>query len=205
MPEFSAKDVQDLRLSAGVGMMDAKNALVETQGDVDAAFELLRERGLAKAEKRAGREAAEGTIGYYIHIQNDRPVMGVLVELVCETDFVAKSDEFKDVANDLAMHVSWAAPRWVTRDEVDPVVLDKEREMITRQAQAEGKPDQVVPKIVEGRLEKYYQDHVLNEQTFVNSEKFDGTVGDYVAGLAAKMGENISVRRLARLAIGEGD
>lgn len=205
MADFTAKDVQELRQSAGVGMMDAKNALVETGGDVDKAFEILRERGLAKAEKRSGREANEGTVGYYIHEQNDRAVMGVLVELACETDFVAKSDEFKEVANDLAMHVSWAAPDWITREEVDESALDKERDLITRQSQSEGKPDNVIPKIVEGRLEKYYGDHVLYEQQFVNADKFDGTVGEYVGQLAAKMGENISVRRVARVAVGEAD
>lgn len=203
MAEFSAKDVQTLRQSAGVGMMDAKEALVEAGGDFDKAFELLRERGLAKAEKRSDREAAEGTIGYYLHVQNERPVVGVLVELACETDFVAKSDEFKDVANDLAMHVSWAAPTWVTREDVDEATLEKESELIARQAQTEGKPENVVPKIVEGRLEKYYGDHVLYDQEFVNSDKFEGTVGEYVSQLAAKMGENITVRRIARLAIGE--
>lgn len=204
MPEVTAKGVQRLRQEAGVGMMDAKQALVETDGDFDRAYDLLRERGLAQAAKRAGREASEGAIGYYIHVQNDRPVVGVLVELACETDFVAKSDDFKTTANDIALHVSWGSPRWVTRDEVDQETLSKESEMIARQASAEGKPEQVIPKIVEGRLEKFYQDHVLYDQTFVNAEKFEGTVGELVAQLGAKMGENISVRRIERVAIGEG-
>ncbi len=204
MPEVSAKEIQTLRQEAGVGMMDAKNALVESEGDFDAAFDLLRERGLAKVAKRADREASEGTVGFYLHYQNDRPVVGVLVELACETDFVAKSDEFKDVANDIAMHVSWGNPRWVQREDVDEQALADEKDIITRQAQAEGKPDQVIPKIIEGRLEKFYQDNVLYDQEFVNSDKFEGTVGEMVAQLGAKMGENISVRRVERVAVGGG-
>lgn len=205
MPEFTAKDVQKLRQDAGVGMMDAKKALEETGGDFEKAFELLRERGLAQAAKRAEREATEGAIGYYIHMQNDRPVVGVLVELACETDFVAKSDEFKQTANDIALHVSWGNPRWITREQVDEAELAKERDLIARQAAGEGKPEQVIPKIVEGRIEKFYEDNVLYDQTFVNPERFEGTVGEMVAALAAKMGENISVRRIARFAVGEGN
>lgn len=184
--------------------MDAKQALVDAEGDFDKAYDLLREKGLAKAAKRSDREAGEGAVGVYLHFQNERPVVGVLVELVCETDFVAKSDEFKTTANDIALHVSWAAPRWVTRDHVDEEVVSKESEMIARQASAEGKPDSVIPKMVEGRLEKFYQENVLYDQTFVNTERFDGTVGEMVSQLAAKMGENIGVRRVERVAIGEG-
>lgn len=205
MPEYTAKDVQNLRQSAGVGMMDAKNALVEAGGDFDKAFELLRERGLAQAAKRADREATEGAIGLYLHVQNERPVIGVMVELACETDFVAKSDEFREAADDIALHISWADPRWLTREDVDEDELAKERDLIARQAEAEGKPENVIPKIVEGRLDKFYQENVLAEQTFVNAEKFEGTVGEMVTQLAARMGENISVRRFARLAVGEGD
>ena len=203
MTQISARDVQELRQLAGVGMMDAKKALTEAGGDRDKAFELLRERGLAAAAKRAGREANEGAIGLYVHRQADRPVLGVLVELTCETDFVAKSAEFNDVANDVAMHISWGNPTWITRDDVDEASVAKERELIEREAAAAGKPEQAIPKIVEGRLEKYYQDHVLYDQVFVNKEKFEGTVGDLVTQLAAKMGENIGVRRFSRLAVGE--
>ncbi|HEY5890913.1 MAG TPA: translation elongation factor Ts, partial [Acidimicrobiia bacterium] len=127
MSEITAQDVQNLRQSAGVGMMDAKKALVDAEGDYEKAFELLRERGQAKMEKRSDRDAVEGTIGTYIHVQNDRPVMGVLVELACETDFVAKSEEFRQVADDVAMHISWGNPGWVNRAEVDPAALEKER------------------------------------------------------------------------------
>lgn len=203
MAEFTAKDVQKLRQSASVGMMDAKTALSDAGGDYDKAFELLRERGQAKMAKRADREATEGTIGNYIHLQNDRPVLGVLVALACETDFVAKSDEFLETADDIAMHVSWSNPGWITREEVDGDALAKERELIGRQAAAEGKPDEVVERIVDGKIESWYGDNVLYDQKFVNAERFDGTVGDMVGELASKMGENISVRKLARVAIGE--
>jgi elongation factor Ts len=202
MPEITAKQIQQLRHDAGVGMMDAKKALTDADGDMDKAYELLRERGQAKMAKRADREAAEGAIGSYIHIQNDRPVLGVLVELACETDFVAKSDEFKESADDIAMHVSWAAPKWITRDEVDEDALSKERELIAKQAELEGKPENVIDRIVDGKIEAWYEDNVLVDQKFVNAEKFDGTVGEMIAALAAKMGENISVRDIARVKVG---
>jgi elongation factor Ts len=202
MSEITPSDIQKLRQVAGVGMMDAKRALTDADGDFDKAFELLRERGQAKMAKRSEREATEGTIGSYIHVQNERPVIGVLVELSCETDFVAKSEEFRRTADDIALHVSWSSPEWVTRDEVDAEALAKEKEMIGRQATAEGKPDDVVSKIVDGRIEAWYAENVLYDQKFVNPERFDGTVGDMVAALASKMGENISVRRVSRLAVG---
>ena len=203
MADFTAKDIQKLRVDAGVGMMDAKQALTDADGDFDKAYELLRERGQAKMAKRAEREANEGTIGSYIHLQNGRPVMGVLVELSCETDFVAKSDEFREIADDIAMHVSWGNPAWITRDEVDDDAVEKERELLARQAATEGKPDNVVERIVEGKINSWYTDNVLYDQKFVNAEKFDGTVGDLVGQLAAKMGENISVRKVARVAVGD--
>jgi elongation factor Ts len=203
MADFTAKDIQKLRVDAGVGMMDAKQALADADGDFDKAFELLRERGQASTAKRADREANEGTIGTYIHVQNGRPVMGVMVELACETDFVAKSDEFRTIADDIAMHVSWGNPSWVTREQADPNEVEKERDLLARQAAAEGKPEGVAERIVDGRLNAWYTDKVLYDQRFVNAEKFDGTVGDLVSQLAAKMGENISVRKFARVAVGE--
>jgi elongation factor Ts len=203
MADFTAKDIQKLRVDAGVGMMDAKQALTDADGDFDKAFELLRERGQASIAKREGREANEGTIGTYIHIQNGRPVMGVMVELACETDFVAKSEEFRETADDIALHISWGNPSWVTREQADPDEVAKERDLLARQAAAEGKPDDVVERIVEGRLSSWYTDRVLYDQKFVNAEKFEGTVGDLVSQLAAKMGENISVRKFARVAVGE--
>jgi elongation factor Ts len=202
MSDIAAKDIQKLRQDAGVGMMDAKTALTDADGDFDKAFELLRERGQAKVAKRAEREASDGTIGAYIHVQNERPVLGVLVELSCETDFVAKSDEFRRVADDIALHISWAAPQWITREDVDETAVAKERELIGRQASAEGKPEDVVDRIVAGKIESWYAENVLYEQKFVNPERYDGTVGDMVGALAAKMGENISVRKVARVAVG---
>jgi elongation factor Ts len=202
MSQITAKDIQQLRKDAGVGMMDAKKALTDADGDFDKAFELLRERGQAQMAKRADREASEGTIGSYIHIQNDRPVLGVLVELSCETDFVAKSDEFRQTADDIAMHISWASPTWVTRDEVDDDALAKERDLIGRQASSDGKPDDVIQRIVDGKIESWYAENVLYDQKFVNTERYEGTVGDMVGALASKMGENISVRRVARVAVG---
>lgn len=202
MSDITAKDIQKLRNDAGVGMMDAKKALTDADGDFDKAFELLRERGQAQMAKRADREAAEGTIGAYIHIQNERPVLGVLVELSCETDFVAKSEEFRETADDIAMHISWADPGWIIREDVDEATLAKERDLIGRQAAAEGKPEDVVERIVAGKIESWYAENVLYEQKFVNPERYDGTVGDMVGALAAKMGENISVRKVARVAVG---
>jgi elongation factor Ts len=202
MSEITAKDIQKLRQDAGVGMMDAKRALSDAGGDFDKAYELLRERGQAKMAKRADREASDGTIGSYIHIQNERPVLGVLVELSCETDFVAKSEEFRQTADDIAMHISWASPAWVTRDQVDEDALAKERELISRQASAEGKPEEVMERIVEGKIESWFAENVLYDQKYVNPERYDGTVGDMVGALASKMGENISVRRVARIAVG---
>jgi len=203
MSEVTAKDIQSLRQTAGVGMMDAKNALTDADGDFDKAFELLRERGQAQMAKRADREANEGTIGTYLHEQNGRPVLGVLVELACETDFVAKSDEFRQVADDVAMHISWGNPGWLRREDVDAETVDKERKLIFRQAVAEGKPEQVIDKIVDGKIESWYADNVLYNQKFVNSDKFDGSVGEMISQLATRMGENISVRRMSRIAVGE--
>ena len=202
MADYTAQDVQKLRQSAGVGMMDAKKALDDAAGDFDKAAELLRERGLAKMAKRADRDANEGTIGVYLHHQNDHPVMGVIVELACESDFVAKSPDFNDAANDLALHISWGNPTWVRREDVDADAVAKESELIEREAKAAGKPEQAIAKIVEGRLEKWYEEHVLYEQTFVNKDKFDGTIADLINQLGMKMGENISVRRFHRVEVG---
>jgi elongation factor Ts len=200
--EYTAKDVQTLRQSAGVGMMDAKKALDDASGDFDKAIELLRERGLAKMARRSGRDANEGTIGIYLHHQNDHPVMGVIVELACETDFVAKSPEFNETAKDIALHISWSNPTWVKREDADSEAVAKESDLIEREAKASGKPEQAIAKIVEGRLEKWFEERVLYEQAFVNKEKFDGTIADLINQLGMKMGENISVRRFYRVEVG---
>jgi elongation factor Ts len=201
--DFTANDVQALRQSTGAGMMDAKRALTETGGDMDRAKDLLREQGLADAAKRAGRSQSQGAIGSYLHRQADRPVVGVLIDLASETDFVAKSDEFQGIANDIAMHIAAAQPKWITRDDVPEDAIADEKRLIAAQAVNEGKPEHIVERIVEGRLNSFFADNVLYDQEFVKSDTFDGTVGELVKQLAAKMGENISVSKMARLAIGE--
>jgi elongation factor Ts len=203
MAEITAAQVAALRKTSGAGMMDAKRALEESGGDLTRAAEILREKGLASAKKRSERATEQGTIGHYLHYQADRPVIGVLVELSSETDFVAKSGGFQSAARDIAMHVAAARPRWVKRDEVPEAILAKERELIAAQARNEGKPDKVVTKIVDGRINSFYEDYVLYDQVFVNPEKFEGTVGQMVESLVATMGENISVRRFARVGVGE--
>jgi len=201
--EFTAKDVQALRQATGAGMMDAKKALTETGGDMDKAKDWLREQGLAAAAKRSDREQGEGAVGVYMHTQAGRPVIGVLIGLASETDFVAKSEEFLTVANDIALHAAAARPSWVRREDVPEDVLAKERELIAAQARNEGKSDEIVDKIVEGRIGSFYRDNVLLDQVFVRTERFEGTVGEMVQQLAVKMGENISVAAMARVEIGE--
>jgi elongation factor Ts len=203
MSDFTAKDVQTLRQATGAGIMDAKRALVETGGDMDRAKELLREQGLADAAKRTGRSQTEGAIGSYLHRQADRPVLGVLIELASETDFVAKSDEFQQIANGIAMHAAAARPRWITREEVPEDVIAEEKRVIAAQAANDGKPEHIIERIVEGRINSFFGDNVLYDQEYVKSEDFDGTVGELVKQLAAKMGENISVKKMARVAVGE--
>lgn len=203
MAEFSAKDVQELRQATSVGMMDAKKALVASDGDFDKAVTYLREKGLAANAKRADRDASEGCIGSYLHNQAGRDVQGVLVYLSSETDFVAKSPEFVETAREIAMHIAWGKPEFLTREEVPADELEREAEIISNQARNEGKPDAVIPKIVQGRLEKFYQERVLLDQPFVKADKFDGTVGALVQALAAKMGENISIKAFSRLSVGE--
>ena len=200
---ITAKQVQELRQATGAGMMDAKRALQETEGDMQAASELLRTKGLADAKKRSDRAQTQGAIGHYLHYQADRPVIGVMVELAAETDFVAKSDDFQNAARDIAMHVAAARPSWVTREEVPEAAVAKERELIAEQAKHEGKPEHIIDKIVEGRLNSFYADNVLYDQEFVKSDVYEGTVGELVQHLASTMGENISVARFTRLQVGE--
>jgi elongation factor Ts len=201
--EITAAQVAALRKASGAGMMDAKRALQDADGDMERAAELLRERGIADASKRAGRTTEQGTIGHYLHVQAERPVIGVLIELASETDFVAKSEDFQAAARDLAMHVAATRPRWVRRDDVPEDVLEAERKVFATQARNEGKPEKIIDRIVDGKLQAFYSDTVLYDQTFVNSDRFEGTVGEMVTDLAAKMGENISVRRFVRFAVGE--
>jgi len=200
--DFTAQDVQALRKATGAGMMDAKKALEATGGDADKAADYLREQGIAAAAKRADREQSEGAVGVYMHNQAGRPVIGVLIGLASETDFVAKSEDFLSAANDIAMHAAAARPSWVSRDEVPEDVIEKEKQLIAAQARNEGKPEEIIEKIVEGRLGAFFKDNVLLDQVFVRSERFDGTVGEMVQQLAVTMGENISVSSMARVEIG---
>lgn len=196
--EIDATLVKRLREMTGAGMMDCKRALEEAGGDLDKAQELLRTKGLADAKKRAGREAREGVVEAYIHM---RGRLGVLVEVNCETDFVADTEEFRVLARDLAMHVAASDPRWIAREDVPDDVVTGERRLYEAQAREEGKPDAVVEKIVDGKLEAFFKDHCLLEQPFVKDDAT--TIGDLVAQTSAKVGEHIQVRRFARFKLGE--
>ena len=204
MANFTAKDVQTLRKSTGAGMMDAKKALEATDGDQEKAADYLREKGIAKAAKRADRDQGEGVVGVYMHNQAGRPVIGVLVGLASETDFVAKSPDFIAAANDIAMHIAAAKPSWVRRDDVPKDVVAKEMELIAAEARNEGKPDDIIERIVDGRLNSFYKENVLVDQVFVRSDRFEGNVGDMVQQLATRMGENISISSMALVEVGAG-
>ena len=195
----SASDVKTLRERSGAGMMDCKKALQEANGDMEKASELLREKGLAAAVKKAGRIAAEGVVGSYIHMGGK---IGVLVEVNCETDFVAKTDAFQAFVKDVAMHIAAANPMYVSEDEIDPAVLEKEKEILTAQALNEGKPANVVDKMVEGRIKKFKKEICLLDQPFVKDP--DKTVQQLVNDQVATIGEKISIRRFTRYEMGEG-
>ena len=204
MADFTAKDVQTLRKSTGAGMMDAKKALEATGGDQEKAADYLREKGIAKAAKRADREQGEGVVGVYMHNQAGRPVIGVLIGLGSETDFVAKSPDFIAAANDIAMHAAAAKPLWLRRDDVPQDEVTKEMDLIAAEARNEGKPDDIIERIVDGRLNSFYKENVLEDQVFVRSDRFEGTVGEMVQQLAIRMGENISISKMAIVEIGAG-
>ena len=203
MAEVSAAAVKALREKTGAGMMDCKKALNEADNNEDRAIEILRERGLASAKKKEGRVASEGVVGSYIHMGGK---VGVLVEVNCETDFVARGEEFQQLVKDIAMHIAAAEPRYVSRDEVTTEVLDKEREIERAQARDDpknaNKPEQVIDKIVEGRLNKFYEEFVLLDQPFIKEPA--QTVGEMVTEKVAKTGEKITIRRFARYKMGEG-
>ncbi len=203
MADFTAKDIQALRHETGTGMMDAKKALQDTGGDLEKAKDLLRERGLAAAAKRTDRAQSQGIIGSYMHQQSGMPVIGIMVDLACETDFVAKTEGFAEAADDIAMHIAAARPGWINREDVSEELLAHERELIAAQARNEGKPDHIIERIVDGRINSFYKDNVLYDQQFVRTEKFDGSVGDMVKKLASSLGENISVNRFERVQVGE--
>ena len=192
-------DVAKLRAMTGVGMMDCKKALMETNGDMDKAVDYLREKGMAAAAKKADRIAAEGVVGSYIHMGGK---IGVLVEVNCETDFVAKSDKFQALVKDIAMQIAAAKPLYVSEADVPSEELDKEREILTVQAKNEGKPEAIIAKMVEGRLKKYYADFCLLDQPFVKNS--DKTVQQIINEAILSIGEKISVRRFTRYEMGEG-
>ncbi len=199
---ISASDVKKLRDMTGAGMMDAKKALSENDGDYEKAVKSLREKGLADSKKRAGKEANQGTIGDYIHYQQGRAVSGVLVELACETDFVAKSDEFKNVAKQVAMHIAASKPEFLNMDDVPSERIDEEKDIIKKQSENEGKPKDVISKIVEGKISSFYKDYVLNEQTFCNPEFYEGQVGTMIEELSGKLGEKIYIKTFSRIEVG---
>jgi elongation factor Ts len=197
----SAEQVRRLRELTGAGMMDCKRALQEADGDVDRAVELLRERGLAAVAKRAGRAASEGVVDAYIHGGGR---IGAMVEVNCETDFVANTEEFRALARDVAMQVAAHDPEWVSRDEVPAEVLTQERKIYEAQAREEGKPEKVIPKIVEGKLEAFYKQRCLLDQPFFRDMEGKTSVEDVVTKLGATVGENVRVSRFVRYVRGGG-
>ena len=203
MADITASSVKSLREKTGAGMVDCKNALVETNGDEAAAIELLRKKGMASAGKKAGRVTAEGVVGSYIHMGGK---VGVLVEVNCESDFVARGEEFQQLVKDVAMHVAASDPRYTNRDEVPADVIDKEREILLGQLKNDpknaGKPEDVLNKIIEGRLNKFYEESVLIDQPFVKDPS--KTIGELVAEKIASIKENITIRRFTRYKMGEG-
>lgn len=202
MATITPDQVKRLRDLTGAGMMDCKKALEESDGDIEAAVVLLRERGIAKASKRAGRATGQGVIESYLHRTGDYPPQtGVLVELNCESDFVAKGDDFRALARELAMHVAAAAPRWVTKDEVPAEVVEQEKSIYQKEAEESGRPAAALPKIVEGKLEAFYKDNVLLEQAWIRDPKVP--IRDLIAENVSKLQENIQVRRFSRFAIKE--
>lgn len=196
---INANMVKELRERTGVGMMDCKAALVDADGDMDKAIEILRTKGLAKAAKKAGRVASDGTVEAYIHMGGR---IGVLVEVNSETDFVAKTDEFHALCRDIAMQIAASKPEYVRREEVPAEVIESEKRILTQQALNEGKPEKVIEKMVEGRIEKFYKENCLLEQPFIKDT--DKSVQEIINEKIMKLGENISVRRFARYEVGEG-
>ena len=196
--EISADAIKELRHRTGVGVMDCKKALAESGGNVDEAIDVLRKKGLAKAAKRAGRATAEGLIAAYIHPGGK---IGVLVDVNCETDFVARTEDFQNLSKEIAMHIAAMNPIAISREDVPPEDIEKEKEILRAEAATSGKPEKVLDKIVEGRLEKYFTEQCLLEQAYIKNP--DITVKDFIYDNIAKLGENITVRRFARYQLGE--
>jgi len=197
--EISIELVKDLRQRTGAGIVDCKAALQESKGNMEGAIEYLRKKGLATAAKKAGRIATEGLIASYIHAGGK---IGVLVEINCETDFVAKTEDFQNFVKNMAMHIAAANPQFIRREDVPHHVLEKEREIYRTQALESGKPEKVIDKIVEGKLERFYSETCLLEQTYIRDS--DLTVKEVLDGMIGKLGENIAIRRFARFQLGEG-
>jgi elongation factor Ts len=195
---ITAKDVKELRERTGAGMMECKAALTDADGDIEKAIDILRSKGAAKAAKRAAREASEGAVASYVHMGGK---IGVLVEVNCETDFVARNDEFQQLVRDVAMHIAATNPAAVRREEIDPELVERERGVYREQMKESGKPEHIWDKIVDGKLDKFFQESTLLEQPFVKNP--DITVGDLVTQASARTGEKILVRRFARFALGE--
>ncbi len=198
MSTISASAVKELRELSGAGMMDCKKALTEASGDLEKAIDILRKTGMAKARKKSGRSAKEGIILPYIH---PGAKLGVLLEINCETDFVANTDDFKNLSKDIAMHIAASAPMSVSREEIPQETLEREKEIYADQARQSGKPENIIEKMTEGRLNKFYQENVLLEQTFVKDP--DKTVSDLITETVAKLGENILISRFSRFQLGE--
>ena len=204
MAEISARDVKALRDATGAGMMDCKKALGEANGDLEVAKRLLREKGLADAAKRTGRAASEGVVYAYMHRPdpNYPAKLGVLLELNCETDFVAKTESFERLAKDIAMHISFADPSWTSREEVPQSVIEEESAIYAKQAKDSGKPEQVIDKIVAGKLEAFYKENVLLDQEWIQDKS--KTIAALIDEARASMGENVSIGSFCRIRVGEG-
>jgi elongation factor Ts len=197
--EISVELVKDLRQRTGAGVIDCKKALQEAKGNMDAAIDYLRRKGLATAAKKAGRIATDGLVSSYIHAGGK---MGVLVEINCETDFVAKTEDFQNFVKNIAMHIAAANPQYIRREEVPEEILEKERDIYRNQALDAGKPQKVIDKIVEGKMERFYSEVCLLEQTYVRDS--DLTIKELLDAMISRVGENISIRRFARFQLGEG-
>lgn len=195
---ISAELIKDLRQRSGAGILDCQKVLKETDGDVEKAIESLRKKGLASAAKKQGRATSEGTVGCYIHTGGK---VGVMLEVNCETDFVAKTDEFQALVRDIAMHITAANSQCISREEVPQEITDKEKEIYATQAKKSGKPEKIIERIVEGKLEKFYGEICLLEQSFVKEP--DSTIKDIVARVITKLGENITIRRFVRYQLGQ--
>jgi len=195
--DITAKMVKELREATNAGMMDCKKALMETDGDMDKAGDYLRKKGIASAAKKEGRATGQGIVGSYIHMGGK---VGVLLEVACETDFVARTDDFQEFVHNVAMHIAAAGPIAVTREEVDPSLVEKEKEIYAAQMQEQGKPAEMIDKIVEGKVDKYYSEICLLEQKYVKDP--DMTVADYLKSIIGSLGENMQIKRFARFQIG---